>query len=111
MGLLDFFKKKPAGQCFSCKTNLADSRCPICGVEYCSNCVKSWAKKSSSEPDRPSPKISITSGGIVNTAASHSISNSVNAQMKAIREMAEKGKGICIRCTIEKGKTIALKAI
>jgi hypothetical protein len=31
--------------------------------------------------------------------------------MKAIREMAEKGKGICIRGTIEKGKTIALKAI
>jgi hypothetical protein len=59
----------------------------------------------------PGPKISITSGGVVQDAASRGISESVNQRMNAIREMAEKGKGICLGCTVEKGKTIALKPI
>jgi hypothetical protein len=59
----------------------------------------------------PGPRVSIASGGVVNTAASRSISDNVNARMNAIREMAEKGKGICLGCTIEKSKTIELKAI
>ena len=109
MGLLDFFKKKPAGQCSSCKSNIANYRCPSCGTEHCESCVKAWADKMKSAG--PGPKISITSGGVVDTATSRSISGSVNARMKAIREMAEKGKGICLGCTIEQGKTIALKAI
>ena len=111
MGLLDFFKKNPPGQCFSCKEKVAELRCPICSVEYCSQCIKSWAEKTKSEPARAGPKISVTTAGVVDRTTSSAISDRVSAQMKAIRDMAEKGKGICLSCTIEKGKPIALKAI
>lgn len=109
MGILDFFKKKAPGQCSSCQSNVANYRCPSCGTEHCESCVQ--ASLQTLKQTGSGPRISIVSGGIVDTGASKQIGDRVAQQMAAMRALAEKGKGVCLGCSIKQGKAIQLKKV
>jgi GMP synthase-like glutamine amidotransferase len=111
MGILDIFKKKAPGHCIACKDAVAKYRCPVCGKEYCEACVKRSAQTLEETAQAPRIKVSIVSGGVVNTGASRGIESRVQERIDAMRKITRKGGGVCLGCSVEKSKAIALKKL
>lgn len=111
MGFLDLFKAKAPGQCTACKQVVASYRCPVCGIEYCDACVKKAAKTVEETAQRPRIRVTIADAGSVNVGASRGIESRVQAKIESMRKLAREGKGVCLGCSVEKDRAIALRKL
>ena len=111
MGLLDFFKPKPPGECASCKTRTAEYRCAGCRTEYCQTCASRILEKLEEWHKGPHIKVSVTSGGSVVAGVGESVQARVMARMEAMRTAAQEGQVVCISCSAQRGRVVTFKKL
>jgi len=56
-------------------------------------------------------KVSVVSGGVVDSRTSQRIMSRVEERMNAWREIVHRGGGVCISCFLEKEREIELKRL
>jgi hypothetical protein len=110
MGIKDILRKKAPGPCV-CEKETASYRCPVCHKEFCKACVQRSSEILGESGTGSHIKVSIASGGLVNTGASRGIESRVQERMEAMRKVVRGGGGVCLTCSIEKGRAIALKKL